>query len=140
MTAVQRTEGVRCSDADRERTSERLRTAAGEGYLTMDELDERLTRAYAARYGHELDALVLDLPRAKASPTALLAVVWAQLTLLGGRRRRMLVAAAVGLAVLALVGGAVLEGLEVFEGAEGSDDAGGSDDAEGAEDAEGADD
>lgn len=56
--------GVRCSDADRERTSERLRMAAGEGYVTMDELEDRLTGVYSARYRHELDALVADLPQA----------------------------------------------------------------------------
>jgi hypothetical protein len=63
-------ERVRCSDADRERTSDRLRTATAEGYLTMDELEERLSGAYAARYGHELDALVADLPDPTPRQTA----------------------------------------------------------------------
>jgi hypothetical protein len=133
MTDVQMTGGVRCSDADRERTSERLRTAAAEGYLTMDELDERLTRAYAARYGHELDVLVLDLPRARR---VLPGAPWTRLMLLvgrhgaGWRRRRLMLAVVAGLAVLALAGAAGLEGLDLFEGADGAD---GADGAEGAD-------
>jgi hypothetical protein len=135
MTAVQRTEGVRCSDADRERTSERLRTAAGEGYLTMDELDERLTRAYAARYGHELDALVLDLPRARRGG-AVPAALWTRVMLLvgrhgsGWRRRRLVLAVVVGLAVLAVAGAAGLEGLDIVDGDDGAD---GADGGEGAD-------
>jgi hypothetical protein len=129
--AVERTEGVRCSDADRERASERLRVAAGEGYLTMDELDERLSRVYAARYGHELDALVLDLPRATrwgaGGWLAILAMVWTQARMdLAGLfarrgsargRRRVIMAVGAVLAVL-IVAGAVLGGIEGFEGFE----------------------
>ena len=33
---------LRASDADREHTAERLRQAAGEGRLTIEELEERL--------------------------------------------------------------------------------------------------
>jgi hypothetical protein len=50
------------SDADRERVAERLRTAAGEGRLTPQELEERLERAFAARTDAELAPLVADLP------------------------------------------------------------------------------
>jgi hypothetical protein len=53
---------LRVSDADRERIAERLRDAAGEGRLTVDELDERLERAYAARTGSDLAPLTADLP------------------------------------------------------------------------------
>jgi hypothetical protein len=125
--ALQTTRGVRCSDADRERTSARLRDVAGEGYLTMDELEERLTRVYAARYGHELDVLVLDLPRAKTfgagafSPTAgwgaVLAMILTQfrldLALLFGRqgsgwtRRRVIVALVAVVVVVGVIGFAV---------------------------------
>jgi len=53
---------LRVSDADRERVAERLRDAAGEGRLTLDELDERVERAYAARTAGELTTLTADLP------------------------------------------------------------------------------
>jgi Domain of unknown function (DUF1707)/Cell wall-active antibiotics response 4TMS YvqF len=55
---------LRISDADRERVAEQLRDAAGEGRLTVDELDERLERAYAARTGSDLAPLTADLPAA----------------------------------------------------------------------------
>jgi Domain of unknown function (DUF1707) len=57
------------SDADRERTAERLRLASGEGRLTADELEERLERAFGARTEAELEPLVADLP-APRSPRA----------------------------------------------------------------------
>ena len=41
---------VRASDADRERIAAILRGAAGQGLLTLAEVDERLSRAYAATY------------------------------------------------------------------------------------------
>jgi hypothetical protein len=54
---------LRVSDADRERVAERLRDAAGEGRITLEELDERVERAYDARTGAELTELTADLPR-----------------------------------------------------------------------------
>ena len=54
---------VWCSDADREQTAARLRDAAAEGRLSMEELEERLGGVYAANYHHELNPLVTDLPR-----------------------------------------------------------------------------
>jgi Domain of unknown function (DUF1707) len=53
---------LRIADADRDRTVELLRTAATEGRLDSDELEERVSRALAARTQGELDALVSDLP------------------------------------------------------------------------------
>jgi hypothetical protein len=53
---------LRASHADRDRIAEQLRVAAGDGRLTMDELDERLEKALNARTGSELAALVTDLP------------------------------------------------------------------------------
>ncbi len=53
---------LRVSDADRERTADLLRRHAGEGRLDPEELDERLTRAYAARTAGELAELTRDLP------------------------------------------------------------------------------
>jgi hypothetical protein len=124
--ALKANRGVRSSDADRERISTRLRDAAAEGRLTMDELEERLSGVYAARYADELAVLVADLPRAdgpQATGTraagwlAVLAVAWTQLgadlALLVGRhgtgwtRRRFVVAAAVLLALLGVIASSV---------------------------------
>lgn len=54
--------GVRISDADRERTAQRLQTAMAEGRISVAELDERLALVYAARYESELGAPLADLP------------------------------------------------------------------------------
>ena len=52
---------LRASDADRERTADLLRHAAGEGRLTMDELDERLSITYETRTQRELAKLTADV-------------------------------------------------------------------------------
>jgi hypothetical protein len=52
---------LRASDADRERAADTLRRAAGLGRLELDELDERLNAAYAARTRSELERLVVDV-------------------------------------------------------------------------------
>lgn len=51
------------SDAEREQVTDRLRTAAAEGRLTLAESGERQAAAYAARTRAELAPLVSDLPR-----------------------------------------------------------------------------
>jgi peptidoglycan/LPS O-acetylase OafA/YrhL len=56
--------GVRASDADRERVAAILRDAAGQGLLTLDEVDQRLAAVYAARHLTELAPLTADLPAA----------------------------------------------------------------------------
>ena len=53
---------LRASDADRERTVAALRHHAAIGRLTIDELDERSERAYAATTLRELGELQADLP------------------------------------------------------------------------------
>jgi transcriptional regulator with XRE-family HTH domain len=53
---------VRVSDAQREEVATRLRQACAARRLTVDELAERVDRAYAAQLEHELAALVADLP------------------------------------------------------------------------------
>jgi hypothetical protein len=53
---------LRCSDAEREQTGAKLHAAAGEGRLSIDEVEERLAKTYSARYRHELDAVTADLP------------------------------------------------------------------------------
>jgi hypothetical protein len=65
---MQRRAVLRASDQDREHVAERLRTAALEGRLTSDELDERIGRAYAGRTYGELDELLADLPLPAALP------------------------------------------------------------------------
>lgn len=52
---------LRASDADRERAVLTLGRAAGEGRLDVDELEERLQAAYAARTHAELDRLLADI-------------------------------------------------------------------------------
>ncbi len=61
---------MRASDVDREHVAERLRTAAGDGRLDFDELDERLGAAYRAKTYAELEPLVADLPGALDRPVA----------------------------------------------------------------------
>jgi hypothetical protein len=53
---------LRASDADRERVADVLRQAAGDGRLTMEELDERLDAVYAAKTYAELEPITKDLP------------------------------------------------------------------------------
>jgi hypothetical protein len=57
---------LRASDDDREKLAERLRHAATEGRLSVDELGQRLDAVYAARTMAELDKLVSDLPVSRA--------------------------------------------------------------------------
>ena len=52
---------LRASDADRERAVLTLGRAAGDGRLDVDELEERLQLAYAARTQAELDTLLADV-------------------------------------------------------------------------------
>ena len=53
---------LRISDADRHRVAEVLRDAAGEGRLDLDELEQRLEAAYAAKVYGDLVPIVVDLP------------------------------------------------------------------------------
>ena len=53
---------LRASDADREQTAELLRRAAGDGRLTVDELDERLDRGVRrADPRRQLEELIVDV-------------------------------------------------------------------------------
>jgi hypothetical protein len=65
---------LRASHADRDLVAEQLRIAAGDGRLTMEELDERLEKALNARTGSELALLVTDLPALSSVPGVGLAV------------------------------------------------------------------
>jgi hypothetical protein len=59
---------LRASDTDRERVAERLRAAAGNGRITMDELEERLDAVYAAKTYGELVPITTDLPLEDVTP------------------------------------------------------------------------
>lgn len=61
--AVPERGNLRASDADRERIAEILRQAAGDGRLTLEELDERLDAVYAAKTYAELEPVTSDLPQ-----------------------------------------------------------------------------
>jgi len=61
---------MRVSDSDRERAADVLREAAGHGRITMDELDERLELAYAAKTYADLTAVTRDLPGPAQAPSA----------------------------------------------------------------------
>jgi Domain of unknown function (DUF1707) len=60
---------LRATHDDRNRVVEVLRVAAGDGRLTLEELDQRVGAALTARTYGELAALVSDMPAAPASPT-----------------------------------------------------------------------
>lgn len=56
---------LRASHADRDRVVDILRVAAGDGRLTVGELDERLEAALTARTCQDLADLTADLPTAR---------------------------------------------------------------------------
>lgn len=57
-------EAMRAANADRERVVAQLNEAFAEGRLEVGELDERVSRAYAAKTMGELKPLTADLPGA----------------------------------------------------------------------------
>lgn len=68
-----RTPEIRASDAEREQIARTLQTAATDGRLTLEEMEERLEQLYSTKYRHELEVLVRDLPAAapEAGPARL---------------------------------------------------------------------
>jgi ketosteroid isomerase-like protein len=74
--AVAEPPATRASDAEREATATRLRTAAGEGRLTLDELADRLESAFGAVTRAELEPLTADLPEQAPPVPALKARRW----------------------------------------------------------------
>ena len=61
---------LRAADADRAAVAAQLGEQMSAGRLTVDEYDERLARAYAARTYGELETLTADLPRPAPQPPA----------------------------------------------------------------------
>jgi hypothetical protein len=55
---------VRVGDADREAVAAQLREHYADGRLTLDELNERLDQAFAARTRADLNVVLRDLPHA----------------------------------------------------------------------------
>ncbi|MDN5893892.1 MAG: DUF1707 domain-containing protein [Nocardioides sp.] len=62
---------LRISDDDRHKVTEMLRTAAGEGRLEVDELDERIEATYSAKIYADLVPIVADLPGASTQTPVL---------------------------------------------------------------------
>jgi Domain of unknown function (DUF1707)/Cell wall-active antibiotics response 4TMS YvqF len=100
---------VRVGDAERERAAERVRVAAGEGRLTLEELSDRLDGAYRARTAADLEPLLADLPEAAAparrrgSPTR-----WV-VSIMGGASRKGRWRVGRSLNLLSIMGGADLD-------------------------------
>jgi hypothetical protein len=124
----ERRPALRASDADRERVVDILRTAAGEGRLDVEELDERVSAAYTIRTLTELEALTLDLVpagHAQPAPAAEGGVVVRPgaggteriISIMGGHERRGRWRVGRDLLVLSIMGGADLD----FQHAELSD-------------------
>ena len=63
-------EPLLASDAERDRAVELLRTAVGEGRLTLEEFSERVERAQSARTDVELATLSRDLPAPRTGAAA----------------------------------------------------------------------
>ncbi|MBC3193885.1 DUF1707 domain-containing protein [Pseudonocardia sp. C8] len=62
--------GIRVGDEERRSVDARLQRAHGEGRLSLEEYEERSTRAWAARTRDDLAALTADLPPEGAAITA----------------------------------------------------------------------
>jgi hypothetical protein len=58
---------VRVGDADRDAIAAQLREHYADGRLTLDELNERLDHAFAAKTTADLDAVMRDLPHVPRS-------------------------------------------------------------------------
>lgn len=84
---------MRISDSDRDRAAELVRLAAGEGRLSLAEVDTRLQAIYAATTYADLDQINRDLPSSYVNSTTLSAEGYRPLArvamaLLGGFERR----------------------------------------------------
>ena len=61
-------EGMRASDADRERAAEALREAAAEGRLDLEEINQRLDQVFAAKTYAELAPITAHIPSPGTTP------------------------------------------------------------------------
>jgi hypothetical protein len=118
-------EGVRAraSDADREGVVRTLHDAVTRGLLSLDEGDQRMTAAYAARFLDELPPLTSDLPPAPVPapvapgwrPLALLALLQVRTALTGLSWRTVRSRPRIVIAVLLLLGLLLLGAMSVGE-------------------------
>jgi hypothetical protein len=100
---------MRASDEEREAVVVRLRAAAGEGRLTLDELADRLERALSAGTRADLEPLTVDLPEAAApAPSAAKPRRWI-VGIMGGGDHRGRWRIAPRCTVVNLMGGADLD-------------------------------
>jgi hypothetical protein len=80
---------MRVSNDDRERVAQVLHTAMAEGRLTVNELEERLDKVYAAKTFGDLEPMLRDLPVGNVGPQLPVPVTSAQLPVpssrIGGR-------------------------------------------------------
>ncbi|MCW2700874.1 MAG: hypothetical protein JWQ45_2409 [Blastococcus sp.] len=132
MTPPPNVPPARASDADREAVVRELHDAVARGLLSLEEGDERMAAAYAARFAHDLPPLTADLPPAPAlAPAApgwrsIAVLVWLQLRTLFTReawrsvraRPRRAIAVVMALGVLSF--GAAAAG-EAFDHGEHAD-------------------
>jgi hypothetical protein len=103
------TSAIRASDDEREVVVDRLRTAAGEGRLTLDELANRLDQALTAVTRADLDPLTTDLPQqVTPTPSAAKAPRWI-VGIMGGGDHRGRWRIASRCTVVNLMGGADLD-------------------------------
>jgi hypothetical protein len=94
---------IRASDAEREQVAHILRTAMGEGRLTLDEGEERLAAAYRAVYRDDLAPLTADLPENGSYARPVLPAARTEAEAVERRRRKVAVAGAVLLAATVVV-------------------------------------
>ena len=109
---------LRISDEERHQVAEILRTAAGDGRIDLEELDERLEAAYAARTYADLVPITSDLPtkgQLPWQPPALPSPVVAgpasenQFAILNGLERKGAWVVPRRMSVFAMMGGADLD-------------------------------
>jgi hypothetical protein len=89
-------ENVRISDSERETVAVRIRDAAAEGRLTLEEADERQRAVYEARVAADLTPLTADLPEPPAP------AVPDRRPLSPDARRRLMIHAGIGAAFAVL--------------------------------------
>jgi hypothetical protein len=104
---------LRASDADRERTAELLRSAAGDGRLDADELEQRLAEAFRARTVVALQTLTADLQPASVPGPEVTAAAGPSrssiVSIMGGAERKGRWRVAQRLNVLNIMGGSELD-------------------------------
>jgi hypothetical protein len=108
----------RASDAEREAVVERLRGAAAEGRLSLDELAERLEAAFNAVTHTDLEPLAADLPEQQPAPAPGGGRRWI-VAVMGGSNQRGRWRIAPRCTVINVMGGSLLDLSEaIVEGSE----------------------